>query len=128
MHQAALSMPELNDPALLRSQAYVDGAWCAAASSATFEVTNPADGAVIASVPDMGAEDAQRAIDAAAAAFPAWSARTGKERAAILRNWFNLLETHAADLAEMEASMPALEPGADPLSLLPPPPPGAAEA
>jgi hypothetical protein len=58
MHQAARSMPELNDSALLRSQAYVDGAWCGAASAATFEVSNPADGAVIASVPDMGAADA----------------------------------------------------------------------
>src|SRR6476619_3851596 len=99
MQSAANSLPELNDPALLRSQAYVNGAWCAAASAATFDVTNPADGTLIASVPDMGAADAQRAIDAAAAAFPAWSAKTGKERAAILRNWFNLLEQHAADLA-----------------------------
>jgi len=71
MHQAAKSMPQLNDPLLLRSEAYVDGAWCAAASDATFEVTNPADGVVIASVPDMGAQDAQRAIDAAQAAAEA---------------------------------------------------------
>src|SRR5512133_3315765 len=101
MQTAANPLPELNDPALLRNLAYIDGAWCAAASAATFDVTNPANGGVIASVPDMGADDARRAIDAAEAAFPAWSARTGKERAAIMRNWVNLLKQHAAELATL---------------------------
>ena len=101
MQAAAKTMPELNDAALLRTQAYINGAWTDAASAATFEVSNPADGATIASVPNMGAAEAQRAIDAAQAAFPAWSAKTGKERAAILRKWFNLLEQHTDDLAAL---------------------------
>jgi succinate-semialdehyde dehydrogenase/glutarate-semialdehyde dehydrogenase len=97
MQQAVKAMPKLNDATLLRNQAYIDGAWVDAASA--FDVINPADGVVIGSVPNMGAQEAQTAIDAAAAAFPAWAAKTGKERAAIMRKWFDLINANADDLA-----------------------------
>jgi succinate-semialdehyde dehydrogenase/glutarate-semialdehyde dehydrogenase len=99
MLQTVKGMPKLNDAALLRNQAYIDGAWTGA--SASFDVTNPADGATITSVPNMGAEETGRAIEAARAAFPAWAAKTGKERAAILRKWFDLLVAHTDDLAAL---------------------------
>jgi succinate-semialdehyde dehydrogenase / glutarate-semialdehyde dehydrogenase len=92
-------IPKLNDAALLRNQAYVNGAWID--SDATFEVTNPADGATLATVPNLGADDARKAIDAAHAAFPAWAAKTGKERAGILRKWYDLMIQHADDLAAL---------------------------
>ncbi|WP_334189705.1 NAD-dependent succinate-semialdehyde dehydrogenase [Noviherbaspirillum sp.] len=97
MLQAVKGLPKLNDPGLLRSQAYLNGAWTGAAHQ--FDVTNPADGVTIGSVPNMGAAEAQAAIDAAQAAFPAWAAKTGKERAAVMRKWFDLLIVHADDLA-----------------------------
>ena len=99
MQHAVKPMPTLNDPSLLRSHAYIDGAWTDAA--ARFDVVNPADGVTIGSVPNLGAAEAQAAIDAATAAFPGWSARTGKERAAIMRTWFDLINRHADDLATL---------------------------
>jgi succinate-semialdehyde dehydrogenase / glutarate-semialdehyde dehydrogenase len=90
-------IPKLNDAALLRNQAYINGVWIDA--DAGFDVTNPADGATLATVPNLGAEDARKAIDAAHAAFPAWAARTAKERANILRKWYDLMIQHADDLA-----------------------------
>jgi succinate-semialdehyde dehydrogenase/glutarate-semialdehyde dehydrogenase len=99
MLQIVKGLPKLNDPALLRNQAYLNGAWISGAS--TFDVTNPADGATIGTVPNLGAAETQAAIDAANAAFPAWSAKTGKERAAVMRKWFDLLIAHADDLAAL---------------------------
>ena len=90
---------QLKDPALLRKDAFVDGAWIAADSGKRFDVTNPANGAHIADVPDLGAAETRRAIAAANAAYPAWRARSGKERAGVLRAWFNLLMANADDLA-----------------------------
>ena len=95
----AKGFPPLNDAALLRNQAYVNGAWVEAA--ATFAVTNPADGSTICSVPNMGADDARKAIEAANAAFPMWSGKTAKERAAVMRKWYELLLLHANDLAAL---------------------------
>ena len=69
--------------------ALIDGQWVTSAK--TFPVTDPATGAEVAAVPNFGAEDASRAIDAAAKALPAWSAKTAKERATILRRWFDLV-------------------------------------
>jgi succinate-semialdehyde dehydrogenase/glutarate-semialdehyde dehydrogenase len=89
----------LKDPQLVREAAYIDGVWCAADSGATFEVTNPATGAVLARLPDMVEGETRRAIEAAAAAWPAWAARTAKERAAILRKWFELIMANQEDLA-----------------------------
>jgi succinate-semialdehyde dehydrogenase/glutarate-semialdehyde dehydrogenase len=89
----------LKDPSLLRSQCYIDGAWVDADSGATIDVTNPATGQVITTVPKMGADETRRAIEAANAAWPAWRAMLAKDRAAILRKWFDLMHEHADDLA-----------------------------
>ncbi len=91
----------LNDPQLLKNLAYVDGTWCRADGNATFPVSNPADGVPFAAVPDMGAAETRRAIAAADAAWPAWRGKTAKERAAILRKWFELMLANAADLARL---------------------------
>ena len=91
----------LKDSALLRSDAYVDGGWQAAKSGERFEVRNPATHEHLATVADMDEADADRAIAAAARAFPAWKAKTAKERAAILRNWFNLIMANQEDLARL---------------------------
>ena len=89
----------LSDPTLLRQQCYVDGAWIAADAGGTVDVTNPATGAVIGTVPNLGAAETRRAIEAAAAAFPEWAARTAKERTAILRRWHDLMLANVEDLA-----------------------------
>jgi succinate-semialdehyde dehydrogenase/glutarate-semialdehyde dehydrogenase len=81
------------------SAALIDGKWVT--SDKTFPVYDPATGAEIAAVPDLGAEDAMRAIDAASQAFPAWSAKTAKERAAILRRWFDLVTAEIENLAQL---------------------------
>jgi len=86
---------------LLKQAGFIDGAWVAADSGAIFAVTNPATGESIATVPDMGAAETKRAIDAAAAALPGWAALTAKERAAILRKWFDLLMAHQEPLARI---------------------------
>ena len=64
----------LKDPKLFRDQAYVDGQWCEADGRKRFDVDNPADGSIVGSVPDMGAAETRRAIEAANAALPAWRA------------------------------------------------------
>lgn len=97
-------MMQLKDSALLRELAYIDGVWAGADDGARFEVTDPADGGVLAHVPDMGAAETRRAIDAAAAALPAWRARTAKERAAVLRKWFELILESQDDLAVLMTS------------------------
>ena len=89
----------LKDTALLRTQGCIDGAWVGADSGARFPVTDPASGALLAEVADMGVAETRRAIAAAERALPAWRARTAKDRAAILRRWFELILAHADDLA-----------------------------
>jgi len=100
MSQQGSSLPTFNDPALLRAQAYIDGAWRDGAEG-RFAVTNPADGGQLLEVANCGGADAQRAIDAAAKAMPAWRARTAKERAVILRKWFELMMAAQEDLAQL---------------------------
>ena len=90
---------ELTDSNLLRHQCYIDGAWVSSDSGATIEVTNPADGAVLGAVPAMGPAETRRAIEAADAAWGPWRARTGKERAQVLRAWFDLMMANLDDLA-----------------------------
>jgi succinate-semialdehyde dehydrogenase/glutarate-semialdehyde dehydrogenase len=97
--RAGLPALPLKDPKLLREQCYVNGAWTGAAGGKNFDVHNPASGDKIGSVPDMGAEDTKRAIAAAEAAWPAWRAKTGKERSAILRKWNDLILANLDDLA-----------------------------
>src|SRR5690349_206672 len=94
----------LAEPGLLRTQGYIDGQWTDGRSQSRYSVTNPATGANIGSVPEMGAEDARCAIEAAATAFPAWAARTAKDRASILRRWFELILRHQEDLAQILTS------------------------
>ncbi|AEA62966.1 NAD-dependent succinate-semialdehyde dehydrogenase [Burkholderia gladioli] len=89
----------LKDPSLLRQQIYLAGEWQGAANGASFEVRNPANGELLGSVPLAGAAETRRAIEAANAAWPAWRRRTAKERAAILRKWYELMLAHADDLA-----------------------------
>jgi len=91
----------LKDPTLLRQQCYIDGQWLDARSGGTKPVTNPATGAVLGTVPDMGAGETRAAIEAAAAAFPAWAARTAKDRSTLLRRWHDLMLANADDLATL---------------------------
>ncbi len=90
---------QLKDMTLLKCQGYIDGQWVAADSGAVFAVTDPANGAKIVEVADMGVAETRRAIDAAARALPAWRAKTAKERGAVLRRWFELILAHTEDLA-----------------------------
>jgi len=90
---------QLKDNSLLKQQAFIDGAFCDAQDGRKLEVTNPATGALIGTVPKMGAEDTRRAIAAANRAWAGWKARTGKARSTVLRNWFNLIMANADDLA-----------------------------
>lgn len=92
---------QLKDPSLFRQQCYSNGEWTDADNGTTFPVNNPADDAVLGSVPDFGVAETRRAIDAAAAAFPAWAARTAKERAQVLRRWFELIMANQEDLARL---------------------------
>ena len=94
-------MPELHDQDLLRADAFVDGQWVAADDAARFAVTNPSSGEQLALVSDLGKAETERAIAAADAALPAWRARTAKERASILRRWFDLVMQHQEDLAQL---------------------------
>jgi len=94
-------MLTLADPKVLQRDAYVDGVWTPAGSGQRFTVTNPATGEALAEVADLDAADARAAIEAAAAAFPAWSQQTAKQRAAVLRKWFELIMAAQEDLAQL---------------------------
>ena len=91
----------LSDSALLRDKAYIDGAWIGAENGGTFAVDNPATGAPVGCVPDMGAAETRLAIEAASKAFPLWRAKTAKERAGVLRKWFELMLANQKDLATL---------------------------
>ena len=97
MLDAVKPMPALKDSTLLQRHAYLNGLWVDA--SERFDVTDPASGSVVGSVPNLGAQETQQAIDAAAVAFPLWAAKTGKERAAVMRRWYDLIVANADDLA-----------------------------
>jgi succinate-semialdehyde dehydrogenase/glutarate-semialdehyde dehydrogenase len=94
-------MQLLKDPKLLRELCFIDGAWVGADSGAALDVKNPATADRLGSIPNMGAAETRRAIAAAAAALPAWKARTAKERAVIMRRWFDLMVEHQEDLATL---------------------------
>jgi succinate-semialdehyde dehydrogenase/glutarate-semialdehyde dehydrogenase len=94
--QTALS---LRDMSLFREQAFVGGRWEGAPDGQTKQVVNPANGQIIGSVPNLGAQATRRAIEAADKALPDWRARTAKERAQILRKWFDLMMANQEDLA-----------------------------
>ena len=96
MDQPVIADLQLIDPTLLKDRCYVDGAWIGSPAS---EVTNPATGAVIGHVPHFGADEATAAVDAAAAAFKAWGAKTAKERSKLIRQWYERIMAHRDDLA-----------------------------
>src|SRR4051812_40335189 len=91
----------LTDPRLFRQACYIDGAWVAARSGGVINVDNPASGEIIGTVPRLSANEARDAIDAAARAFDTWRRKTAKERAIVLRRWFDLLIANQEDLARL---------------------------
>jgi succinate-semialdehyde dehydrogenase/glutarate-semialdehyde dehydrogenase len=94
----------LKDPGLLKNQCYIDGQWVSADSGATRAVRNPATAETVSTVPNAGAAETRRAIEAASRAFPAWRAKSADERARILRRWYELMLTHQEDLASLMTS------------------------
>ena len=92
-------MIRLKDPALFKERACIAGQWVAADSAQSSEVRNPADGTVLGSVPNMGAAETRRAIEAAHAAMGAWAKKTAAERARLMRKWFDLMMANQEDLA-----------------------------
>jgi succinate-semialdehyde dehydrogenase/glutarate-semialdehyde dehydrogenase len=97
--QAGLPALPLKDPKLFRTQCYIDGEWTG--NGKTQPVVNPATGAVLGTVPKLGGDEARSAIEAAERAWPAWRAKTAKERAAILRKWYELMMANQEDLAQI---------------------------
>jgi succinate-semialdehyde dehydrogenase/glutarate-semialdehyde dehydrogenase len=89
----------ISDDRLLRERCYINGTWVDAADGSSIPVTNPADGTTLGTVPSVSAGDVDRAVSAAAAAFPAWRAMTAKARAVILRRWFDLCMANQAGQA-----------------------------
>ena len=97
-HSALTSL--LKDTSLLLDKALVGGSWMSKSTSGkTFDVTNPSTGEIIISLPDMGVEETRRAIESAHAAQKSWASKTGKERAGVLRKWYDLMVANADDLA-----------------------------
>lgn len=92
---------QLNNTALFRQQAYINGIWLDADSRATIEVTNPANGDVVGTIPDMTAVETARAIEAARVAMISWRKQTAKQRAVILRRWFDLIMENQDDLGQI---------------------------
>ena len=99
--KAASIAAEFKDARLFREACYVDGEWIQAQSGATIGVDNPATGEIIGKVPKLGGAETKRAIEAANSAFATWSKKTAKERAAVLRRWFDLMMENQDDLARL---------------------------
>ena len=94
-------MPSPADDRLIRNLAFIDGAWVGADDGATFEVTDPATGEVLAVAPDMGAAETRRAVAASEAAMKPWAAKTAGERARVLRRWFDLMMSEQEALGRL---------------------------
>jgi succinate-semialdehyde dehydrogenase/glutarate-semialdehyde dehydrogenase len=101
MATATVTGITLNDPTLFRQACYIDGAWVTATSGATVSVDNPATGEVVGTVPKMGAAETRQAVEAAHTAFLQWRKKTGKERAVVLRKWYDLMLANTEDLARL---------------------------
>jgi len=97
--QARSALSNLKDPSLFKDKNYIDGQWVGADNGTTIDVDNPADGSVVGTVPNCGAEETKKAIEAARKAGHGWAKLTGRERSAILRKWFDLMVANADDLA-----------------------------
>src|SRR3954470_23044730 len=91
----------LTDPRLFRENCYIDGAWVSAGPTAGIDVDNPATGETLGSVPRLGRAETRGAIEAAARAFPSWRRKTAKERAIVMRRWFELMMANQEDLARL---------------------------
>src|SRR5450432_3046879 len=91
----------LSDPALFREACYIDGAWVGAGANGAIDVDNPATGEIIGKVPRLGKTETRAAIDAASRAFPSWRRKTAKERAVVMRRWFDLMMANQEDLAQL---------------------------
>ena len=89
----------LKDPSLLKTDGLINGQWLG--GSSRFDILDPATGHKLADVANLGPADAQAAIDAANAAWPAWRSKTAKERSSILRKWYDLLMAHQEDLGRI---------------------------
>lgn len=98
---SASAAAELKDARLFREACYVDGQWIQAISGLSVGVDNPATGEIIGRIPKLGAVETRQAIEAANRTFPAWSKKTAKERAAVLRRWFELMMANQEDLARL---------------------------
>src|ERR1700674_4016403 len=98
---AASVAAQLKDSRLFREACYVDGQWIQAISGGTINVDNPATGEIIGKVPKLSGTETKQAIEAANRAFASWSKKTGKERAAVLRRWFDLMMANQEDLARL---------------------------
>jgi succinate-semialdehyde dehydrogenase/glutarate-semialdehyde dehydrogenase len=92
-------MLNLKDPTLLRQKCYINGSWIDADNGVVIDVTNPATGEILATIPRMGTNETRRAIEGAGDALPGWRAKTAKERATVLRRWFDLMMANQEDLA-----------------------------
>ncbi|HLZ50972.1 MAG TPA: NADP-dependent succinate-semialdehyde dehydrogenase [Candidatus Acidoferrum sp.] len=101
MINSASGAVDLKDARLFREACYVDGKWIQAGSGQTINVDNPATKEIIGKVPKLGGAETRGAIDAARRAFPAWSKKTAKERATVLRRWFDLMMANQEDLARL---------------------------
>ncbi|MBN3846624.1 NAD-dependent succinate-semialdehyde dehydrogenase [Paraburkholderia sp. Ac-20342] len=99
MSENQVALPPLRDPSLLREACFIAGEWHAGDASSAIAVTNPANDLLIGTVPRLGATEVRHCIESARTALPAWSAKTGKERAAILRRWYELMLDNQDDLA-----------------------------
>ncbi len=102
----------LKNPALFHEEAFINGTWVKASGNARFSVQNPASGQKIASVANLNSSDAEEAISAADMALPAWRSKIAKERAVIMRKWFELILANADDLAvlmTLEQGKPLVE-------------------
>jgi succinate-semialdehyde dehydrogenase/glutarate-semialdehyde dehydrogenase len=99
MHVKTSPLAQLNDPSLLKTDALINGQWVAGPSR--FAVTDPATGQHLADVANLGPAEAEQAIAAANAAWPAWKTKTAKERSIILRKWYDLLMANQDDLGRI---------------------------
>src|SRR3954452_21777315 len=91
----------LTDPKLFRQASYLDGSWVASGPNGVIDVDNPATGEILGTVPRLGRAWTRSGIDAAARAFPAWRRKTAKERAIVMRRWFDLMMANQEDLAQL---------------------------
>ena len=89
----------LKNTSLLKTHGYINGQWVGDDAQSRFDVTNAYTNEVISTLPDMGKKETDEAIDAANAAWPDWRSRTAKERAIILKKWFDLIMSNQEDLA-----------------------------